>query len=195
MKKLIMMMAIMFCFIELSFSQLALMYNDGNRLIINDVKIKDHYVYYKQLNYQYIESNLSDSFALQTNKKKLLINLDSIIFLDNSFNIYSPKLFVNAHDYELYNMRINLNKKYKQYKKGTTMYYLGIGFLSSATITLLANNSNPYINNTSRIVLYSIGSIFVISGKIIQLDSNKYLKQASIQYSISPMNAGFKINF
>jgi hypothetical protein len=187
MKKLIMMMALMMCFAGLTIAQKGTIYVNkrprsltesgiiDNKVVANEIKIKDGIVHY----------TFKDEFVRASLP---LSSIDSIIYSDSKI-YYSPSVFTDARDLEVYNIRYNLNKMYKQYNTGTTCIISGT-LITTMGILFTTNNNSKF-----GLPLSICGGILSLTGYIIQIDSHKYLKRASIQYGVTPMSATIKLKF
>ncbi len=199
MKKVFMMIAIMICFVGMSFAQTGVMYINGEKTKVSEVKIKDQIIKYKDLSdipnlNQYNETGETVIYTPPT--KEIGVNeIDSITFINQS-TFYSLKVFKNAQNYEIYNMRYNLNKMYKQYSTGTKIILTGtISAVIGTGLFVYSMNDSSGVEPIFGRVICALGSALMLTGYIVQIDSHKFLKKASVQYGVSPTSAQIKIIF
>jgi hypothetical protein len=179
MKKLITIIALMICSMSF-FAQSGTIYTNRKIIESNKIKINQDNIEY-QIPYTY-DTNYTTS-------KYIDINLIDSIIYKNQVNYYSKKCFSDMNDYELYNIRYNLNKMYREYSVGTSFIIAGVSTsLIGSVVMFTSFNQYSYI-------IMAVGGTSTLIGYIIQVDSHKYLKKASIQYQLSPVNAKVKITF
>lgn len=125
---------------------------------------------------------------------------DSIIYANDK------KWIPTSNNYDLNKVKYNLHCMHKEYMNGIKFQ---IGGIIASSLGIVAYNYG--INNADNILNFSyregnnlenigigltiLGSVSVISGTIMTIDSHKYLKKASIGYNITPTSTNIKVNF